>query len=171
MRSADAVTSKLQWGRGLKTPEIRGYPVAGCAAPRFNGAGVLRPRKWPPFGSRLRQPEPLQWGRGLKTPEISFAQATFAWADKLQWGRGLKTPEMGKPLMCYTATPGFNGAGVLRPRKSTVGGGQAEARHCFNGAGVLRPRKSACGIEYAPHPYRLQWGRGLKTPEIRSITR
>ena len=37
---------QLQWGRGLKTPEMRYGPV------------VRRPNAW------------LQWGRGLKTPEI-----------------------------------------------------------------------------------------------------
>ena len=39
-------------------------------------------------------------------------------------------------------------------------------RQGFNGAGVLRPRKFLRGQEVSRPHDRLQWGRGLKTPEI-----
>ena len=61
---------ELQWGRGLKTPEIGRESAA------------------------LRPLPPLQWGRGLKTPEISAPPTRAANLPRLQWGRGLKTPEI-----------------------------------------------------------------------------
>ena len=64
----------------------------------FNGAGVLRPRKW--ISSRLRSVplNRLQWGRGLKTPEMRESPAKARQTASLQWGRGLKTPEMGTDI-------------------------------------------------------------------------
>ena len=61
----------LQWGRGLKTPEIAHLCIHWYAYMSFNGAGVLRPRK--SVGPRLDMfaRKPLQWGRGLKTPEMA----------------------------------------------------------------------------------------------------
>ena len=88
---------KLQWGRGLKTPEMR--------------------RKSP----SEKPPSPLQWGRGLKTPEISNAERIGMPTNMLQWGRGLKTPEMGNACARKAETISFNGAGVLRPRKYQQG--------------------------------------------------
>ena len=38
----------------------------------------------------------------------------------------------------------------------------------FNGAGVLRPRKSHLGTTFLFVFHLLQWGRGFKTPEITS---
>ncbi len=109
----------------------------------------------------------------------------------LQWGRGLSTPEMGRPGGDGAdGSPGFNGAGVFRPRKSATatqadasarrfnGAGVFRPRKCaastcasgasirFNGAGVFRPRKLPTrGCARRGH-WRLQWGRGLSTPEI-----
>ena len=67
---------------------------------RFNGAGVLRPRK---RAEGRRQPlvdAELQWGRGLKTPETARAWKQKAVKRLLQWGRGLKTPETAENLFC-----------------------------------------------------------------------
>ena len=113
---------RLQWGRGLKTPEIRHSPPHQRKDSSFNGAGVLRPRKWRAVTGK----KPVgQW---------------------LQWGRGLKTPEIGRACACGRDGVGFNGAGVLRPRKSRACGDTAAALSRFNGAGVLRPRKSHSGM-------------------------
>ncbi len=60
----------------------------------------------------------LQWGRGFKTPEISTENPVIHAAIKLQWGRGFKTPEIWPAGKSYTRAYRFNGAGVLRPRKS-----------------------------------------------------
>ena len=83
----------------------------------------------------------LQWGRGLKTPEI-YGRLFISLGDQpLQWGRGLKTPEIPPRLALFDAFLRFNGAGVLRPRKSAAQPGCGGAAQSFNGAGVLRPRK------------------------------
>ena len=44
-QTSEIQVAKLQWGRGLKTPEIRFAPRCRRTGLRFNGAGVLRPRK------------------------------------------------------------------------------------------------------------------------------
>ena len=94
MMAEKEIYPMLQWGRGLKTPEI--YPRRRRKRRRccFNGAGVLRPRKCSDQWGMRNISTPLQWGRGLKTPEIHWPPAAFAGKTELQWGRGLKTPEM-----------------------------------------------------------------------------
>ena len=71
MRKA-AAQAKLQWGRGLKTPEIG---IASCSGQRASA---------------------LQWGRGLKTPEMRRLARSGNPRGGLQWGRGLKTPEIAR---------------------------------------------------------------------------
>ena len=61
---------------------------------------------------------------------------------------------------------GFNGAGVLRPRKLQKFRETAGHPLCFNGAGVLRPRKYWEAARLTAGSLKLQWGRGFKTPEI-----
>ena len=61
---------RLQWGRGLLTPEI--------LKPEILIAAWIA----------------LQWGRGLLTPEMNEFAATHPQIAALQWGRGLLTPEM-----------------------------------------------------------------------------
>ena len=87
---------RLQWGRGLSTPEVRGFPGGGA------GGGLL------------------QWGRGLSTPEVSTCAASASQPKPLQWGRGLSTPEVVLTRCGRSGPPRFNGAGVFRPRKFEV---------------------------------------------------
>ena len=63
--------SRLQWGRGFSTAEIRpSQSGLQPAAARFNGAAVFQPRKYEwPGSDRIRQRR-LQWGRGFSTAEI-----------------------------------------------------------------------------------------------------
>ena len=68
--TADKLPWRLQWGRGLKTPEMA--PTPRAVADLFE----------------------LQWGRGLKTPEILNRGSHQGTTTELQWGRGLKTPEI-----------------------------------------------------------------------------
>ena len=83
----------------------------------------------------------------------------------LQWGRGLKTPETTMPTGNPETAAGFNGAGVLRPRKPAPPITPRLRRRRFNGAGVLRPRKREDLQAFLGEKFELQWGRGLKTPE------
>ena len=79
----------LQWGRGLKTPEIRMrmFRRSGHRA-RFNGAGVLRPRKFPKPRYRRRKAAALQWGRGLKTPEMGLVSKEATMTEEASMGPG-----------------------------------------------------------------------------------
>ena len=86
----------LQWGRGLKTPEM------------------------PYHHTFIEKNIKLQWGRGLKTPEIRNGRKQLAIPIMLQWGRGLKTPEITYWTSVRRKIKGFNGAGVLRPRKCSA---------------------------------------------------
>ena len=132
---------------------------------RFNGAGVLRPRKLPrwirtllrcsalQWGRGLKTPEMpqlkpmkptcwgLQWGRGLKTPEIVLTADEPAWLCVLQWGRGLKTPEIVFPMVCAAILTRLQwGRGLKTPEIWPLPC-HYNILLCFNGAGVLRPRK------------------------------
>ncbi len=111
----------------------------------FNGAGVFRPRKCLTPCPIRSNTSSLQWGRGLSTPEICIA-----------------------PFRGVQAVAGFNGAGVFRPRKSGAVVRAAARRSRFNGAGVFRPRKSKQPDGPPAKTKRLQWGRGLSTPEMPS---
>ena len=90
------------------------------------------------------------------------------WKPVLQWGRGLKTPE--KWMAAEFRSPAarcFNGAGVLRPRKT---GNNAVNRSSVTklqwGRGLKTPEKPST-VALLNCPEGLQWGRGLKTPENR----
>ena len=109
----------------------------------FNGAGVFRPRKCRPSKWRRESQEWLQWGRGLSTPEIRTTPLAPLKGGTASMGPGSFDP--GNQLLqrnLNQAYPGFNGAGVFRPRK---------CRRQRNRPGAAAP---------------LQWGRGLSTPEI-----
>ena len=111
--------SALQWGRGLSTPEVSRSMSCVVRRPRFNGAGVFRPRKCGDAGPTNLPGFQLQWGRGLSTPEVERRATTCAMrpcasmgpgsfdpgsvrgrvgtrrkSKGLQWGRGLSTPEV-----------------------------------------------------------------------------
>ena len=106
----------LQWGRGLKTPEIRRRHPSRRRRNCFNGAGVLRPRKSARAAAARALDARLQWGRGLKTPEIGRYGLPCTWRGKLQWGRGLKTPEMPTFLQMLVAVGSLQwGRGLKTP--------------------------------------------------------
>ena len=53
----------------------------------------------------------------------------------LQWGRGLKTPEIRSRCAMKDECASFNGAGVLRPRKSMCDDGKTHAQIASMGPG------------------------------------
>ena len=159
--------ARLQWGRGLKTPETPDPPPATPdPAPGFNGAGVLRPRKPGETCGKCLANSSLQWGRGLKTPETSGAGYPLDVATSLQWGRGLKTPETALRYSKEAQADLLQwGRGLKTPETTSGGLARTAAASGFNGAGVLRPRKRPTAAWPTAASARLQWGRGLKTPE------
>ena len=112
-----SIPEPLQWGRGLKTPEILW-------------------KLWKT--SKLSM---LQWGRGLKTPEISCARPAPRTCRRFNGAGALRPRKYGGLAHEHSAKARFNGAGALRPRKCGGLLGVDEGPRCFNGAGALRPRK------------------------------
>ena len=136
-------TRRLQWGRGLSTPEIDRPPGHGTTMrPGFNGAGVFRPRKCTaPLGASAQYPR-LQWGRGLSTPEIKKIDL----AQKL-----FNDASMG---------PGSFDPGNVKVSRDAI-----ESEQASMGPGSFDPGNRP------PSTWRwrtitLQWGRGLSTPEM-----
>ena len=81
---------KLQWGRGLLTPEI-------CV-----DGDVFVALVW------------LQWGRGLLTPEISRARQLVVVGVDASMGPGSFDPgNENRPANPYQGQRRFNGAGVF----------------------------------------------------------
>ncbi len=144
-------------------------------------------------GARNTPRPALQWGRGHSTAEMIEARGgTCEACGRLQWGRGHSTaeivvgPDLRKPGerrfngaavirprksadrgAVDVLNAGFNGAAVIRPRK-LAGGFDAyiQDEQCFNGAAVIRPRKSPRSRRRSWPPRQLQWGRGHSTAEI-----
>ena len=133
---------------------------------RFNGAGVFRPRK----SSFCLLLDGLglvaSMGPGSFDPGSEAVRWRLRPKPPLQWGRGLSTPEVPLPASKSTDSfSGFNGAGVFRPRKwcrnlqSGVFGNASMGPGSFDpGSGILAHKNA--------QEKRLQWGRGLSTPEV-----
>ena len=110
----------------------------------------------------------LQWGRGLSTPEIFGRAPILRSAISASMGPGSFDPGNLRIVQTMAASRSrFNGAGVFRPRKCPWPCQRVEMDHAgFNGAGVFRPRKWPSKSSARQSANRLQWGRGLSTPEI-----
>ena len=133
---------RLQWGRGLSTPEVAHQETGRHRLFASMGPGSFDP------GSQLHcafhrvTGAELQWGRGLSTPEVCTSFAAAFWAASLQWGRGLSTPEVPSSSL----NPLFSSAASMGPGSFDPGSGPGATI-----AAICSP---------------LQWGRGLSTPEV-----
>ncbi len=132
---------KLQWGRARASAEIptpRGWHRAAMG---FNGAALVRARKFSreedllvklvpaSMGPRScergnrsqRQPAvadyKLQWGRARASAEIPSPQARTKEGAKLQWGRARASAEMRQSRLVGRLLARFNGAALVRARK------------------------------------------------------
>src|SRR5581483_1560885 len=86
----------------------------------------------------------------------------------LQWGRARASAEIrGAVWGAVLAAYGFNGAALVRARKSSECGGSLDDWRCFNGAALVRARKSAHRAPGAGTAgCSLQWGRARASAEI-----
>ncbi len=108
---------RLQWGRGLSTPEIRQtrthcleYPSASMGPGSFDpGNAIASATSMTFFAASM--------GPGSFDPGNANGEKHIAPYCGLQWGRGLSTPEIGRDGRSGNQPQGFNGAGVFRPRK------------------------------------------------------
>ncbi len=186
---------RLQWGRGLSTAEIRSSPRSSSMKVTLQwGRGLSTAEiARPSIGPALQRE--LQWGRGLSTAEMTATSSSPSSTTRLQWGRGLSTAEMVTGcvymVLSFVASMGprsFNrgnpcpGRGSraryrasMGPRSfnrgnTTIANWQLVAVTSFNGAAVFQPRKCRTGCRRKGAGYRLQWGRGLSTAEMRSTS-
>ncbi len=187
---------QLQWGRGHSTAEIasaRGREHR--RAQRFNGAAVIRPRKWPTSAIGSGPMVALQWGRGHSTAEIGRLARRHA--DRATGFNGAAVIRPRKCAATSAVVDAATASASMGPRSFDRGNAAAIGRRWrssvgFNGAAVIRPRKSSDGApdrlqrpsaSMGPRSFdrgnrrtmwlpmawhdRLQWGRGHSTAEMR----
>ncbi len=143
-----ANSQKASMGPGSFDPgNTPGRTPATASSPRFNGAGVFRPRKYRNPQRPRRRSSGLQWGRGLSTPEIS-----------------------SHPLRRHNAADASMGPGSFDPGNPDSRCKTAAAFWASMGPGSFDPGNSPPSLYPCPRKL-LQWGRGLSTPEIRPRSR
>ncbi len=141
----------LQWGRGHSTAEIA--RSARGSSTTASEAASMGPRSFDRgnIGCRNQSlPSPLAASMGPRSFDRGNRHALSA--DQ-------------------RAVSSFNGAAVIRPRKSPYATSAADALVRFNGAAVIRPRKCMVSMPAACTILRLQWGRGHSTAEMRLCIR
>ena len=140
----DAPVRALQWGRGLSTPEIGDVPATVVPHPDASmGPGSFDPGNDFDLGS-AGQKRIASMGPGSFDPGNRRTLArTSLIAIAASMGPGSFDPGNGgggeSPPPFFD--PGFNGAGVFRPRKYQGWAPRNTPSSSFNGAGVFRPRK------------------------------
>ena len=162
--SGVAARRKLQWGRGLSTPEVNDRPVGLLERP----AASMGPGSFDP-GSAVAaaaadDDDAASMGPGSFDPGSPIQRTSTSRMSLLQWGRGLSTPEVGLVHVTGQADPRFNGAGVFRPRKFAEYVRRPGGSVRFNGAGVFRPRKSAQQEQNGSEPPGASMGPGSFDP-------
>ena len=110
---------------------------------------------------------PASMGPGSFDPGNQLSLELVNLAQLLQWGRGLSTPEIGTPFIQTQHSYGFNGAGVFRPRKKWFVQNNDQPPQASMGPGSFDPGNCGAAIVFFAGNSRLQWGRGLSTPEKR----
>ena len=147
--------ARLQWGRARASAEMPAHqPAQGrCvealqwgrarASAEITAVNCFRPWvRWP-----------LQWGRARASAEIRavchvarrrhyaasmgprscergnlFSRPSVEWSNvRLQWGRARASAEISRNSSCSCALHSFNGAALVRARKSTERGGTRRA--------------------------------------------
>src|SRR5579884_348823 len=94
----------------------------------FNGAALVRARKWDGKGARVSFVAWLQWGRARASAEITSENFNDIYHSELQWGRARASAE-------------------IRPRR---GGASSEGR------ASMGPRSCERGNSLSPHSYPLE---------------
>ena len=85
---------------------------------RFNGAALLRVRKWLKASPLLMMVLMLQWSRTLTSAEIIRRYSSVFFFFLLQWSRTLTSAEIPTSIGLRPKTAAsFNGAALLRVRK------------------------------------------------------
>ncbi len=139
----------LQWGRARASAEIRARRTQPCwDRARFNGAALVRARKFRHAASTTKSPPSLQWGRARASAEMTASGILTALAARC-----------------------FNGAALVRARKSS---GEL-TRATWPNVASMGPRSCERGNPLAGSLFvaffdLLQWGRARASAEIRPCT-
>src|SRR5579884_2854786 len=157
----------------------------------FNGAALVRARKWDGKGARVSFVAWLQWGRARASAEITSENFNDIYHSELQWGRARASAEIAlvrtairsSSLLQWgraRASAEIHLLSHVRKKHPMLQWGRARASAemildcaplgkrsiCFNGAALVRARKYDGG-EYVPSPLQeLQWGRARASAEI-----
>ncbi len=143
-RSLKNEYQRLQWGRARASaemhfcgisPALDSYASMGPSScergntpswqmghtlgPRFNGAALVRARKWHERQGWLQPyPGPLQWGRARASAEMrSDGLREIRPMLWLQWGRARASAEISRYHSLHPVRCSFNGAALVRARK------------------------------------------------------
>ncbi len=156
----------LQWGRGHSTAEMRSRRQLDAGADAgFNGAAVIRPRKY-------GQPAPRPYATAASMGPRSFDRGNDAAGRRrrsrdgaLQWGRGHSTAEMSA-LHDWPSRP--SRAASMGPRSFDRGNDWSRPRSAGDGVASMGPRSfdRGNGGRRPCQPRTLQWGRGHSTAEM-----
>src|ERR1017187_5222285 len=84
---------RLQWGRDVSIPEIKGRTPAQSLSSSFNGAGMFLSRKCG-VNCTITIVSGASMGPGCFYPGNAAAGASFLALAELQWGRDVSIPEM-----------------------------------------------------------------------------
>ena len=135
--------ASLQRSRALSSAEIRAWPPALPAQPRFNGAALFRARRYDREPSRVSLFDALQRSRALSSAEMIAPASWSPRASQLQRSRALSSAEMRE------------------------GDGDVTLGISFNGAALFRARRCIAQVEAGADLEALQRSRALSSAEIR----
>ncbi len=182
----------LQWGRARASAEISHRRERRPGRDGFNGAALVRARKWRFGGYEInafvwasmgpRSCErgnraacrawqagrfKLQWGRARASAEMNNTNDGAPFNSLLQWGRARASAEMGTRRRTRLRV----GSASMGPRSCERGNSETHpVRHvepsCFNGAALVRARKSPYSASREAAADSLQWGRARASAEI-----
>ena len=93
-RVTASAPSVLQWSRTLTSAEIGMDSFLSLAKICFNGAALLRVRKYSALGSSWGLFYMLQWSRTLTSAEIGKVRSMTSERFWLQWSRTLTSAEI-----------------------------------------------------------------------------
>ncbi len=110
----------------------------------------------------------LQWGRARASAEMTPAGALGSGTSlTLQWGRARASAEMNRYRLTRCGLCGcFNGAALVRARKSCGPEARRRRETRFNGAALVRARKSGDPSSAGNGRSSLQWGRARASAEM-----
>ena len=108
---------KLQWGRSRTTAEIGKSPPSLYRYGSFNGAAVVRLRKWNPSLRRRRKVRSFNGAAVVRLRKFQSFVYIHSGNVASMGPQSYDCGNVNASSVMATTTPGFNGAAVVRLRK------------------------------------------------------